>query len=74
MARALTSDLDFDNSAPVSPSDDINGMYTPLKKKPNELKDDLINPKERNAKNVSENVYFGYKNKESHHVTTCASQ
>jgi len=52
MARALTSDFDFDNSAPVSPSDDINGMYTPLKKKPNELKDELINPKERNAKKL----------------------
>ena len=32
MTRTLASDFDFDASAPVSPSDDLNGMYTPTKR------------------------------------------
>ena len=54
MARALSSDFDFDNSAPVSPSDDLHGMYTPLKKDTNLLKSQVLsnNPKQRNKKKL----------------------
>lgn len=57
MTRALASDFDFDASAPVSPSDDVNGMYTPVKRdKMIEKNDNIDNQKiEENNKDEVKN-------------------
>lgn len=52
MARALNSDFDFDASAPVSPSEEVNGMYTPLKEGAKLKENERANPRQQNAKKL----------------------